>query len=116
MLRRGAGARRQFAGAIRARAMPTIEALTSAQRLALAHFIEACLRLRGSMHWRTAFNECVRRGRFCPYATTEETIQLVRLADDFGPLIVCQFRTADVQRAARTAELHSPMVGDDLRG
>jgi len=95
--------------------MSTIDALTIPQRLALAHFIEAYLRLRGSMHWRTAFYECTRRGRFCPYASTEEAIQLVRLAHDFGPLIVCQFRTADVQRAAHTAaELHSVALSSGL--
>jgi hypothetical protein len=100
----GATARRRCAPAIgrytRVFAVPTIHALTIAQRLALASFIEACLRLRGSMRWRTAFYECARRGHFCPYATTEEAIHLMQLADDFGPLVVCQFRTADVWRAA----------------
>jgi hypothetical protein len=83
--------------------MLTIDALTTAQRLALARFIEAYLRLRGSMRWRTAFYECTRRGCFCPYATAEEAIHLMRLADDFGPLVVCQFKTADVRRAADAA-------------
>ena len=100
MLRRGGGARRQFAGAIRAPAMPTIDALTVAQRVALAHFIEALLRLRGSMHWRTAFHECVRRGHFSPYATAEEGMHLMRLARDLGPFAVCYFQTAEVLRAA----------------
>ena len=68
--------------------MTTIDALTTAQRLALARFIETYLRLRGSMRWRTAFCECTRRGHFYPYATTEETNHLMRLANDFGPLIV----------------------------
>jgi hypothetical protein len=80
-------------------AMATIDALTPAQRLALARFIETNLRLRGSMHWRTAFYECTRRGHFYPYATTEETNHLMRLAHDFGPLIVCQFKTADLREA-----------------
>lgn len=79
--------------------MQTIDALTAAQRLALARFIEAYRRLRGSMRWRTAFYECTRRGHFYPYATTEEAIHLIQLADDFGPLVVCQFRTVDVWRA-----------------
>lgn len=79
--------------------MTTIDALTAAQRLALARFIETYLRLRGSMRWRTAFCECTRRGNFYPYATTEETNHLMRLANDFGPLIVCQFKTADVRGA-----------------
>ncbi len=80
--------------------MPTIDALTAAQRLALARFVESYLRVRGSMRWRTAFYECTRRGHFYPYATTEEAAHLMRLADDFGPLVVCQFRTADVLPAA----------------
>jgi hypothetical protein len=80
--------------------MPTIDALTRAQRLALAHFIETYLRLRGSMRWRTAFYECTRRGHFFPYATAEEGTHLMRLARDLGPLVVCYFQTANVLRAA----------------
>lgn len=95
--------------------MPTIDMLTPAQRLALARFIESNLRLRGSMHWRTAFYECTRRGHFYPYATAEEAIHLLRLADDFGPLIVCQFRTTDVQRAHEARELHSAALSSGPR-
>lgn len=80
--------------------MTTIDALTSAQHLALARFIEAYLRLRGSTCWRVEFCECTRRRRFCPYVTAEDGVHLMRIADDFGPLVVCQFKTADVQRAA----------------
>jgi hypothetical protein len=99
--RRGGGTRRQSAGIPRVLAMTKIDALTTAQRLALARFIETYVRLRGSMRWRTAFCECARRGHFYPYATTEETNHLMRLANDFGPLIVCQFKTADVQGVVR---------------
>lgn len=100
MLRRGGGPRRQSAGAIRALAMPTIDALPGAQCLALAHFIEAHLRVHHSMHWRTAFYEGTRRGHFFPYATAEESMQLMRFVCDFGPLAVCYFKTASVLRAA----------------
>jgi hypothetical protein len=99
-----AAARRRFAPAIRrcnpVLAVPTVDALTTEQRLALAHFINAHLRLRGSLHWRTAFYECTRRGHFSPYAPVAEAMHLMQLAQDFGPLIGCYFRTADVQRAA----------------
>lgn len=81
--------------------MPTVDALTTAQCLALAHFIDAHFRLRGSLRWRTAFYECTRRGHFSPYAPVEEAMHLMQLGHDFGPMIGCYFRTADVRRAAR---------------
>lgn len=80
--------------------MPTIDSLPTPQCLALAHFIEAHLRLRDSMHWRTAFYECTRRGHFFPFATAEESMHLTRFVRDFGPLAVCYLKTASVLRAA----------------
>lgn len=97
--------------------MTTIDALTPAQRLALARFIETHLRLRGSTRWRTAFCECARRGHFYPYATTEETSHLMRLAHDFGPLIVCQFKTGDVRGGVSEPwELRSSALSSGPRG
>lgn len=81
--------------------MPTIDSLTSSQLLALVHFIEACLRLRGSSNWRTIFYDCVRRGHFFPFARTDEAECLRQLLDDFGPLVVCQLKTTALFRAAQ---------------
>lgn len=81
--------------------MPTIDALTNLQVLALARFIEACLRLRGSMRWRAELYECARRSRFCPYATADEAEHLKQLVRAFGPLIGCYFRTTEVLEASR---------------
>jgi len=80
--------------------MPTIDALTHPQLLALVRFIEACQRLRGSIHWRTTFYDCTRRGDFAPFAKAEEGKYLRELMDEFGPLVVCYLKTADVMRAA----------------
>jgi hypothetical protein len=95
--------------------MTTIDALTAAQRLALARFIETHFRVRCSMRWRTAFCECTRRGNFYPYATTEQTNHLMRLANDFGPLIVCQFTTADVRGALSKPEERSSTLSSGPR-
>lgn len=76
--------------------MATIDALTGAQCLALARFIETCLRRTGSTHWRTKFYECASRGQFSRYATAEDAAHLTRLAQELGPLVVCQFTTANV--------------------
>lgn len=80
--------------------MPTIDSLTHPQLLALMCFIEAGQRLRGSTHWRTTFYDCTRLGDFVPFAKAEEGKYLRELADEFGPLVVCYLKTADVMRAA----------------
>ena len=81
--------------------MPTIDALTSPQVLAVARFIEACQRLRGSMRWRAELYECARRSHFFPYATADEAQHLKELVRAFGPLIGCYFRTTEVLEASR---------------
>lgn len=81
--------------------MPTVNSLTSSQLLALVRFIEACLRLRGSTQWRTIFYDCARRGHFSPFVRVEEAACLRELLENFGPLVVCLFKTSDVFRAAQ---------------
>ena len=85
--------------------MPTIDALTYSQLLALVRFIEACQRLRGSTHWRTIFYDCTTRGDFVPFARAEEAKRLRELVDEFGPLVVCYLKADDLMRAARGAEV-----------
>lgn len=78
--------------------MAKINTLSTAETLALAHFIEACFRIRGSTHWRTEFCECARRNRFRPYATVDDAQRLRALVEQRGSLVVCQLKTSEVLR------------------
>lgn len=80
--------------------MAKIDMLSTAEALALAHFIEGCFRVRGSAHWRTAFYECARRDQFRPYASLDDAQLLRALVEQRGSLIVCQVKTAQVLGAA----------------
>ena len=81
--------------------MPTVNSLTDSQILALTRFVEGCLRLRGSTQWRTIFCDCALRGHFSPFLRPEDAKCLRQLLENFGPVVVCQFKTSDLLRAAQ---------------
>lgn len=86
--------------------MAMINEFPAGEVLALARFIEACQRLRGTSRWRAPFCDCARRGSFRPYAAEEDAAQLRRLIKARGALVVCQMSTDEVRRcAAQVAEV-----------
>jgi len=81
--------------------MTMIDELNASEVLALARFLEACRRLRGTSRWRTQFYECARRGSFLPFAGQADAQQLTRLVAARGALVVCLMTTDELLRAAR---------------
>lgn len=81
--------------------MKMIDQLSATEVLALARFLEACRRLRGSLKWRTQFYECARRGSLVPYVTKTDATYLARMVSAHGAIVVCLITTGEVLRAAQ---------------
>ena len=85
---------------LRARPKALIPTLTPDESVALARFIHAATARNIRPGWRTAFDDCIGRGHFRPFATPEQTRLLRSIVQRHGPLFHCYLRSADVLAAA----------------
>jgi hypothetical protein len=84
----------------RGRPKAPIPTLTPDESVALARFIHAAAARNTRPGWRTAFDQCIGRGHFRPFATPEQTRLLRNIVQRNGPLFHCYLRSADVLAAA----------------
>lgn len=85
--------------------MSALERFSDQEVLALARFILRHAAKSGSLHWRTRFAECARRGWFAPVAERGDESTLTSLYRRHGSVVLCGLRTKEVLTAANELSL-----------